>query len=584
MNPAHSRFFLVKVRSLFLQHAAESICAVVLLLMAMNFIAVISRKSLTNDEKYHIPAGYYHLVFGDFQLNPEHPPLVKMVAAAPLAFLQPATPSPAISPNENPILLGHDVFVAFWDANPDKLEAISFWARVPMVVLSILFGIGLFSYTRYIAGSLAAVFAVLMFSLEPTILAHGRIVQTDVPAAFAYLLFFFALQRVVDRPSVLRSLAFGLAAGFALVIKFSLVIILPVFAIALVVLGWRQYKAYPHLSNVALKLGLAVVASLLVVNLAYYFKRTPLSPANREAVVQEWPEHATAAAHAFHVASAIVPSTYLFGMFVIAVHNHWGHYASLLGEYSRTGWWYYFPVAFALKTTVPFLLVSTSALFWAVWRLIRHRETNLFLPLLAIALYAAFSMNSRINIGVRHFLPVFPFLFLLSGILLSRLLQTRYKQAATGIAVLLCSWMAFEAIRTFPNYIPYMNQLAYSRPHWYYLSDSNVEWGDDTGELAQYLLERGETRVRAALLGGWMSKVQYGVDYVNPLVVDQPVEQTRYFAIGASFLNGSTVPLIRNQAGRPITEQQRRDFFAAYRERPPEAIFGNSIYLFREKD
>jgi hypothetical protein len=584
MNPAHSRLFLVKAWSLVVHHAAELICAVVLLLMAINFIAVICRKSLTNDEKYHIPAGYYHLVFGDFQLNPEHPPLVKMAAAVPLIFLQPAAPSPMVSPTENPVLQGHDAFQAFWEANPDKLGAISFWARVPMIALSILFGIVLFSYTRYVAGSVAALLAVIMFSLEPTILAHGRIVQTDVPAAFAYVLFFFMLQRLVDRPTLRRSLEFGLAAGFSLVIKFSLVIILPVFAVVLVVLGWRNYKTDPRFSNLALKLGAAVVASLLVVNLAYYFKRTPLSPANRESVVQEWPEHVTAAARTYNVASTIIPPMYLFGVFVITVHNNWGHYASLLGDYSRTGWWYYFPVAFALKTTVPFLLVSISALIWAAWKLARHRETGLFLPLLAIALYTAFSMNSRINIGIRHFLPVFPFLFLLSGMLLSRLFQTRYKQAGIAIVVLLCSWMALEAARTFPNYITYMNQLAYSKPHWYYLSDSNVEWGDDTRDLAQYLLERGETRVRAALLGGWLSQAQYGVDYVNPLVVNQPVEQTRYIAIGASFLNGSTVPLIRDQAGRPITEQRRRDFFAAYRDREPEAIFGNSIYLFRERD
>jgi hypothetical protein len=128
-----------------------------------------------------------------------------------------------------------------------------------------------------------------------------------------------------------------------------------------------------------------------------------------------------------------------------------------------------------------------------------------------------------------------------------------------------------------------MNQLAWKHPHWYYLSDSNVEWGDDTGELARYLVDRGETRVRAAVLGGWLSKAQYNVDYVNPLVINQPVEQTRYIAIGASYLNGSTVPLIRDQEGHPITEQQRRDFFAAYREREPEAVFGGSIYLFREE-
>jgi hypothetical protein len=185
MNPAQSRLFLVKGRSFVVHNAVEIICAAALLLMAINFIAVISRKTLTNDEKYHIPAGYYHLVFGDFQLNPEHPPVVKMVAALPLLFLRPVAPSPALGPTENPILQGHDVFFAFWEANPDKLQAIAFWARIPIIFWTILFGILLFIYTRYLGGRVAALLAVVMFTFEPTILAHGRIVQTDVPAAFA---------------------------------------------------------------------------------------------------------------------------------------------------------------------------------------------------------------------------------------------------------------------------------------------------------------------------------------------------------------------------------------------------------------
>ena len=144
------------------------------------------------------------------------------------------------------------------------------------------------------------------------------------------------------------------------------------------------------------------------------------------------------------------------------------------------------------------------------------------------------------------------------------------------------SWMTLEMVRAFPDYIPYMNQFARSQPHWYYLSDSNVEWGDDTNQLAGYLRKRGEVKVRAAVLGGWLSNIEYGIDYINPLVVDEPVEHTRYIAIGASYLNGSTVPLIRDRSGRPISEEQRRNFFAAYRDRKPEAVFGNSIYLFRE--
>ena len=70
-------------------HAAEVVCAGLLLAMGANLFAAISRKSITNDEIVHIPAGYYHLVAGDFQLNNEHPPLVKMWAALPLLFIQP---------------------------------------------------------------------------------------------------------------------------------------------------------------------------------------------------------------------------------------------------------------------------------------------------------------------------------------------------------------------------------------------------------------------------------------------------------------------------------------------------------------
>ncbi len=582
MNAIHRRSFLAKGLSLSGRYAAELICSVALVLMAINFFSVISRKTLTNDEKYHIPAGYYHLVFGDFQLNPEHPPLIKMLSALPLMFLRPVAPPPTVSPAENPILQGHDAFLAFWEANPDKIDAISFWARVPMIVLTLLFGIALFAYTRYVGGPVAAVLAVIMFSLEPTILAHGRVVQTDVPAAFAYMLFFFTLQRLVDLQSTRRAAEFGLAGGLALVVKFSLIITFPIFVVAILSLSWRHYRTGAPFSRFAIKIGAAVVALLLVVNIAYYFKRDPLLPANREAVIQEWPTHNTALSRSFHALSTIVPPTYLFGVFVITVHNELGHYASVLGNYSRTGWWYYFPLAFALKTTVPFLLVSVAALLWSTWEIIHHRERRLLLPVLAIVLYAALSMKSQINIGVRHFLPVFPFLFILGGAFLAQLLA-RHKRPALIAIVVLFSWMASETLRTFPNYIPYMNQLAWKHPHWYYLSDSNVEWGDDTGELAQYLIDRGETRVRAAVLGGWLSRAQYGVDYVNTLVINQPVEQTRYIAIGASYLNGSTVPLIRDQAGHPITEQQRRDFFAAYREREPEAVFGGSIYLFREE-
>ena len=151
--------------------------------------------------------------------------------------------------------------------------------------------------------------------------------------------------------------------------------------------------------------------------------------------------------------------------------------------------------------------------------------------------------------------------------------------------VVLIGVMTIEAVRVYPNQMNYLNQLAWSHPHYYYLSDSNVEWGEDTGELARYLRAHDETKVRAALLGGWITLARYGVEYVDATRGNQEISRTRYIAIGASFLNGSTVPeSLTNSDGSSLTEEQRTNFFAVYRGRSPEAVFGNSIYLYREAD
>jgi hypothetical protein len=194
-------------------------------------------------------------------------------------------------------------------------------------------------------------------------------------------------------------------------------------------------------------------------------------------------------------------------------------------------------------------------------------------------------MFAGINIGIRHFLPVFSFLFILGGALLDRWLSVRRARPLVyAIVIVMMAVCAVEAVRAYPNYISYMNQLAAGRPAWTYLSDSNIEWGDDAGALAAYLKARGEKRVRAAFLGGSLVLPLYGVEYVDLLSPPEvKLENTRYVALGASYLNGSTVPGWSEGSGRE-TPEQRHNYFANYRDRKPEAVFGNSIYLFREHE
>ena len=558
-------------------------CAALLSVMSLQMLSVVARKSITVDEIVMIPAAYYHLAAGDFQLVHEHPPLSKILAGVPLLFIQPAEAGPAKirAPRGSPEAKWA-MQESFWEENRAAFGAICFWARVPAVALTAGLGVLLFAFARGLFGARAAVLAVALYSLEPTVLAHGRVVQTDVPAAFGYLLTFFALHRYT-RSRTLRGAAFvGAAGGLAVLAKFSMLLVGPVLAAFFLWLIWRAPREGKTRKAVAAHAALAAAALVVVVNAAYFFQSRALGAADARWIAQSFPASAGAVTAAVNILSYLFPTDFVLGVFWQIWHNREGHPASLLGQYSPHGWWYYFPVAFSLKTTLPFLLLSLASLAWAAARWVKTKEPRLFVVLAPYALYTAFVLLSGIAIGVRYYLPAYVFLFVLGGALLDRLLASRAPAVALAFA-LLC-WAAVEAARAYPDHMSYMNQLARGRPRWWYLSDSNVEWGDDVRALAEYLRARGETRVRGAFLAGFLTLSHYGVSYVDLLAPEgTELPRARYTAIGASFLNGSTVPL-RRTAGRLQTDEERVNTFDAYRRREPEAVFGGSIYLFRNED
>ena len=563
---------------------AEAACVCLLLLMGANLLSVVWRKGLTADEFYHVPAGYYHLTAGEFRVNPEHPPLVKMLAALPLLLVGVEAPPPRYAPTAQPGERTDETVALFWRANTARFESVSFWSRLPAVLITLALGWLVFVCARRLFGPRAALLAVLLYAFEPTMLAHGRVVQTDVPAAFSYLLFFHALHSYWLGATTRRALAVGCAAGLALATKFSLVVVVPVFASAALFMFAAAPRRGRRRADVALQAAAAALAALLLVNAVYYFKSPPPLAGDLAYVARHSPGSAGELESYARVLSKVVPAPYLLGLYQVAVHNRNGHLASVMGRYGYEGWPLYFPVAFALKTTVPFLCISLAALAWAARRLYRGRERRMLLLLVPTLLYAAFAASSRINIGVRHIIPIFPFLFIAGGALLDRVLSSGRSRRVLVAAALLC-WVVFEAARAYPHYVPYMNQLAWRRPHWYYLTDSNVEWGDDVRELALYQRARGETRVTAALLDGGSFNENsipyvrtldhYGVEQVNLVAADGGPPETRYVAVGASYLNGAFL------LGVPVPQRLK---VIEYRRRTPEAVFGNSVYLYRVKE
>ncbi|HVG29545.1 MAG TPA: glycosyltransferase family 39 protein [Pyrinomonadaceae bacterium] len=556
----------------------ELLCALLLAAMAANMLTVVGRKGITTDEILMIPAGYYQLLTSEFRLVNEHPPLAKFVAGLPLLFLRPKTLDHA-----PPAEKQWDCVVTFWSDNRPDFERISFWARVPMIALAAALGVLLFVFARDLFGGRAAALAVALYSLEPTVLAHGRVVQTDVPAAFGYLLLFYTLRRYALAPTRRRALWLGLAAGLGVIAKFSMLLAGPVLAAAFLLLLWRAPRDGRPRAALAADACLAALALLLVIYAAYSFDRRALVGSDVHLIGLLYPANVAQVTRAVAAFSRVLPADFVLGVLWQIHHNAEGHPASLLGMYSRTGWWYYFPAAFALKTTLPFLLLSLASLAWGCREFFARRDPRFLWLLAPVAVYTAFVMTSRINIGVRYLLPAYPFLFVLSGALLERLASAaRARRVGLALAAALLGWHGFEAVRAYPDYVPYMNQLAAGRPHWRLLSDSNVEWGDDIRGMAAYLKARGETRVRGALLGGFLTPPYYGIEYADMLVLsDDRLPPTRYVAVGASYLNGSPAAMAK-PPGRTLTDAEMINFFDAYRRRAPEAVIGGSIYLFRE--
>ncbi|HEX8116459.1 MAG TPA: glycosyltransferase family 39 protein, partial [Pyrinomonadaceae bacterium] len=353
---------------------AEAVCVCLLALMGANLLSVVWRKGLTADEFYHVPAGVYHLTRGEFRVNTEHPPLAKMLAAVPLLFVGVEAPPPRYAPEALPSERTDETLSLFWRANTARFERIAFWSRVPAVLLTLGLGWLIYVYARRLFGRRAALLAVVLYSLEPTMLAHGRVVQTDIPAAFSYLLFFYALHTYWLRPTVRSALLLGGVMGLALATKFSLLIVVPVFAAAalsMFVVAPRRGRRRAH---IALQAGAAALVALLLLNAVYYFQSPPPLAGDLAYVARQSPEAAGLLVSCARVLSKVVPSTFLLGLYQVAVHNRNGHLASLMGRYGYEGWALYFPVAFALKTTLPFLLTSLAALSWTARRLWRGRD------------------------------------------------------------------------------------------------------------------------------------------------------------------------------------------------------------------
>jgi hypothetical protein len=479
--------------------------ACLLIVFAAELFLSIRKESQTFDESAHIYSGYSYWKSGDFGINPEHPPLVKLIAALPLLRLHlTVQPPPPIFFRAASAVAGIQ-FLYSQNAWQDA-DALLSRARVATSIFAFALASLVFAASYEMFGAGAALLALFLLVFEPNILAHGALVTTDVGLTCLLFAAVYAFYRYVKQRSALRLVVCSLVTGLVLATKHSGLLVFPILFV-LAALEVAQCYVKPEPGNggtttagscgrqaIGLLGALAVIAVISVTLLwAFYGFRYQARPGNMEitpptaAFLQQLHQPLQAHLIGFAERHHLLPESYLYGLTDVASLNHEGRPAYLLGKLYPEGRWFYFPVAFVIKSTLGFLLLLVLAFVAAAKgiRGARIRREILFLAIPPLIFFAA-AMASKLDIGLRHILPVYPFLIVLAAAgAWSVARQSRFW--AVTIAVLF-AFHAVSSLRAYPNYLPYSNEIWGGPSNTYkVLADSNVGWAGGLKGLREYI-------------------------------------------------------------------------------------------------
>ena len=474
--------------------------ALLLLLLMMFEVALSTRhQSPSWDEGDHIYSGYMNWKEGQYALNPEHPPLVKLVATLPLLPLQLKTaPRQGRYFKDEAYFAGRELLFHNGPADGGlySIDTLLFRVHMAALVFGLVLGFLLFVATREMFGELAALIALTLFAFDPSVLAFAPMVATDTGAACGFFAAVYTFYRFVRRGTVPRALVCGLACGLALAAKHSTVLLLPVLLLlaaaeAASIVRARQPDRAQRLRT--LSLGVASIAALAffvlwsIYGFHYAMHPSGVTMLPLSTQVAALPAHEQSFI-TFFARFHLLPESYLYGMVdVLSVGDNTPTF--VLGKVYEHGLWFYFPLILSLKWTAATLALLVLALFALASPAIRaqarkHARELLFLALPAF-IYLLVAMAGPLNIGVRHILPVFPFVFALIAAGAAALAR-RSRPAAALVALLLLVHAA-DSLRTFPDYIPYGNVFwgGSAQTHRFF-SDSAADWAQQLKEVKNW--------------------------------------------------------------------------------------------------
>lgn len=511
-------------------------------------LCMAHQESLIMDELAHIPAGYSYVRYFDYRLNPEHPPLTKMLSAIPLLFLKlnfPLNHSGWTTDVNGQWIIGNQFI--YWSGNP--VAQLIFLARLGPLFLTLLLTILIYFWSKELLGEKWALLPTFLFAFSPTVLAHGHFVTTDIAAALGITAATYFLNKFFLQPNKKNLIFAGLIFGVAQLAKFSAVLLIPFFIVLTLLWAMRRGEFKKYFLSL---FGIFLIGYLLVFAVYGVLNfNEPLARQMSDAqfILGSFKFHWLAELAVNLAGSKIFHSCaqYFLGFLMVLQRSAGGNTAYFLGKISGTGWWYYFPVVFFFKEPLPSLLLILSALLFAFYNFFRnchfhfpnfkfqsfgYKFRNLysqfqnylglhlseFSMLFFIIFYWDYSMFSPLNIGVRHILPTIPFIYILATTALKNLVNSSWGHRGLKMTLIfiLVFWYLGEALWAFPFELSYFNQLAGGVKNGYLkVTDSNYDWGQDLKRLTDFVEEKNIDKIAVDYFGGGDTKYYLGEKVEN---------------------------------------------------------------------
>lgn len=516
------------------------------------------RDSLTTDEGIHVASGYLILTRHDYRFDPEHPPLFKLLSAAPLVAMRPNLP-----PDDQALWnAGKPTFYDSWAEarewteqwfymSGNNADRMVFAMRVPAVLFMVLAcWLAHWLATRWF-GKPAGLLTLFFLAFNPTVLGHGHLANDDMPIAAGILASVGMLWWYREKPELKRALLTGLVVAATIGIKYTGLAmgLVEALVFALVALERRSWTPVWHFLA-------SVLAIWAGVWLMYGFQSPLLIDGHIDGLIAKAaPYRHFDRGHVIAIAQVVrylLPTAFMKGFVLVEIGTRYGRGAYLLGHHYFPDVWYYFPAVFAFKTQLAGLLVLLGGLALALPKLGHRLRMSSAQQILGISFLVLLgtAMANKLQLGVRHVLPVIAllaFYFALSYLALAQ--RLRY-------AWVLLPLYALPVLVEFPHMISFTNEAVPYRQAYHYMNDSNLDWGQEAKAVAAYA---GSQPLAAQYFWSPYALHYYGV-HTAPLDLKNPPHGT-LIMLSAMNLSGGDA--------------------AAFRSMKPVHVIGNDTFFYR---